>query len=276
VQEFGQLGICWLRFQMSASMIERGPGTYDWSALDQAVAAMNAAGIHIDFPIRCFGPGACFKNPSLPTASHLSQFATALATRYNGKSGHGRIDAFEIGNEEYDFFPPSAYGPFLKVGYLAIKSVSPDAFVGMYGTYRPSLSHIQAVMSAIASGYSQYLDFANFHFYEHGGDPRVTTADHPSFNSVWQAIHAILPDKPIWCTEVGWPTSSLPGIRAVSPQEQAANLRYVMEQAAASQAIRKVFWFTLDYGSQPDSISPNGSPLPAFYTYQDVVKQLVW
>src|SRR5579859_6962832 len=37
-----------------------------------------------------------------PNPQSTKTFAQAIATRYNGQNGHGTIQAFEIGNEEYD------------------------------------------------------------------------------------------------------------------------------------------------------------------------------
>jgi hypothetical protein len=272
VTNYKELNVCWVRFQVHEASIQTAPGVYNWSRIDTAVALLNAADIHIDFPIQCFG-GSCFSNPALPTVAQMAQYATALAWRYDGKHGHGIIDAFEIGNEEYDFFPPSAYGPLLKAGYQAVKAVYPSAIVGMYGSYRPYLPHVQAVMSALANGYSNYFDFANFHYYAHGGDPRISALDHPSFNAEWQAIHAIFPTKPIWVTEVGWTTTSLPGIQSVSPQTQATYLQYVTQAAATSGVVQRMFWFTIDYGNQGDTIYPPGGPLPAYYMLQVFIQQ---
>jgi hypothetical protein len=271
-QEFGQLGICWVRLQMNATDIEPAPGVFTWTQLDLAVSQMNAAGIHIDFPLRCFSANS-FNAPKLPMPEQMAAYASALASRYDGQHGHGTIDAFEILNEEADFEAPGDYGPLLQAGYQAIKAANPTARVGMYGTYRPNIAHVQAVMSAIANGYSQDLDFANFHYYAHGLDPATSDAEHPSLQEVIQTMHQILPGKPIWITEVGWPTSPLPGIQAVSPQTQAQFLQEVMETARQSGVVERVFWFTLDYGNQPDSIFPPGGPLPAFFTYQQEVAQ---
>jgi hypothetical protein len=273
VTDYRQLNVCWVRLQVHEDTIQTSPGVYNWGNLDAAVARLNAAGIHIDFPLECFG-GSCFSQPVLPTVAQMTSYATAVATRYDGKHGHGKIDAFEIGNEEYDFFSPAAYGPLLKAGYQAIKAVYPDAPVGMYGMYRQSLTHIQAVMHAIANGYSNYLDFANFHYYAHGGDPRVSANDHPSFNEEWQTIHSILPDKPIWVTEVGWTTRPLGGtMQVVSPQTQSDYLQYVTQQAAASGVIQRIFWFTIDYGNQGDTVYPPSGPKPAFYMLKALVQQ---
>ena len=106
--------------------------------------------------------------------------------------------------------------------------------VGTYGVYRSYLPHVQAVMHALANGYSENFDFLNFHDYAHGGDPRLSSSDHPSFDTEWQAIHAVFPTRPIWVTEVGWTTKPLAGIQPVSPQTQATYLQYVSQEAAAS------------------------------------------
>jgi hypothetical protein len=164
----------------------------------------------------------------------------------------------------------------LQAGYQAIKAVDPTFLVGMYGMARPSLAHVQAELSALRP-YASFLDYLNFHYYAHGGDPAVSTNDHPSFAAEWRLMAQLLPGKPIWCTEVGWPISPLPGIQAVSPAVQAQYLQEVMTEAATSGVIQRVFWFTLNYGNQPDSIASNNQPLPAFATYQALVQVFpVW
>jgi hypothetical protein len=65
---------------------------------------MNAANIHVDFAIQA-APSwhlsqMCKGTLFLPGPNDIAQFATLIATRYDGNHGHGRIDAFEIGNHE--------------------------------------------------------------------------------------------------------------------------------------------------------------------------------
>lgn len=281
VADYRQLNVCWLRYQLPESDIETIKGVYDWGQLDTVVAAMNTAGIHLDFPLECFeSPGStCFGNPYEPSPTEMAAFATQLAMRYDGKHGHGIIEAFEIGNEEYDFYSPSSYGPILQAGYQAIKAVYPQAIVGMYGSFTSSLSQTRDLMTTIyATGYGSYMDFMNFHYYNGGNDPAVTIGDHPSFDLKWQTMQAIaaqygFANKPIWVTEVGWTISPLPGRLAVSPQLQAQYLTYVMSEAANSGGIKRVFWFTIDYGNQGDTIYPIPGPLPAFYSLQKFVQQ---
>src|SRR5215469_11416792 len=147
VTVYKQLNVCWVRYQYHWDKIEKSPGVYDWSVVDTAIQTMNRAGIHIDFAIQKT-PGfhqtlTCYGTPYLPGPAEMAQFATIIATRYDGKHGHGKIDSFEIGNEEYDnhFVLSSAvseacrsavvYGPVLEAGYKAIKAANPNALVGM-------------------------------------------------------------------------------------------------------------------------------------------------
>src|SRR5947209_18363132 len=159
---YKQLNVCWVRYQVNWNKIETSPGVYDWSDVDKAVATMNAANIYIDFPIQSaplwHKTQLCFGVHYLPGAADMAQFATIIATRYDGKHGHGHIDSFEIGNEEYDQHftgsqstsescrEASNYGPVLKAGYMAIKTVNPHVTVGMFGQWLHNIDHIRTFM----------------------------------------------------------------------------------------------------------------------------------
>src|SRR5205823_6023892 len=121
-------------------------------------------------------------------------FAGVLAARYNGRNGHGYVDSFEIGNEEWDGYwggswantlPCRAadyYGPVLKAGYQAVKAQSPTALVGMFGLWWMNTPHIQTYMTWLyQNGYGPYMDFANFHYYT-GGAPSTTNGAPPSYD----------------------------------------------------------------------------------------------
>lgn len=294
---YKQLNVCWVRYQYhwgkqgNKPGIETAPGVYNWGPVDAAIATMNAAHIHVDFAIQsaptwdltqvCSADGQHF----LPGPDELAKFATLLATRYDGKHGHGYIDSYEIGNEEYDnhFVPglgnnqpcrsASYYAPVLKAGYQAIKAANPNALVGMFGLWWHYLPHIKDFTTYLfANGYGKYMDYMNFHYYHSSGDPSVTMGDDPSFDVEWQTMHNIatqygFANKPIWITETGWPDANAPA--------QNQYLQYVMTEAAKSHVIQKVFWFTIDYGHQADNIYPDGgTPLPAFYTYQALVRRM--
>jgi len=279
VQDYKQLNVCWVRFQIREFNIEKSPGQFNWTALDQAVKTMNDAGIHLNVPLECFRPvnggkNDCFNKPYIPTPDQMANFATQIAQRYDGNHGHGKIDAFEILNEEGDFLPqPDQYCPLLQAGYKAIKDVYPDAKVGMYGTFRSSLKHVQAVFDAVKSC-SNSMDYANIHYYARGDDPSSSTNAHPSLPEALQAIHDSLPGKPVWITETGWSTTqNSESMNIVSPDQQASYMKYVFDTAAQDKLVQRVFWFTINYGKQAASININGQPLPAFSTMQQYIKE---
>ncbi len=296
VAVYKQLNVCWVRYQYHWVKIEKSPGVYDWGPVDAAIATMNRAGIHVNFAIQSAPlfhlTLTCYGTPYLPGPAEMAQFAAIIATRYDGKHGHGKIDSFEIGNEEYDnhFVQNSAaseacrsavvYGPVLEAGYKAIKAANPNALVGMFGQWLHNIDHIRKFFTDLYSnGYGPYMDYMNFHFYNGNRDPSVSYGEVPSFNEWWQTMHNIasqygFASKPIWVTEVGWATSptiheSVP----IEPQLQAQYLQYIMTQAMQSGVMKKVFWFTINYRTQGDSLYPPGGPLPAFFTYLEIVRQ---
>jgi len=155
--------------------------------VDQQVAQANQAGIHIVYVIQaapswhntevCSADGVHFRfGPN-----DVSQFATALAQRYNGKNGHGYIDAYEIGNEDFDNYwnkaigsaslqcrDPKYYVADLKSGYTAIKAQSPSALVGMFGMwYEDKTFEANFIngMFQLDPNVGNYMDYGNFHFY---------------------------------------------------------------------------------------------------------------
>jgi exo-beta-1,3-glucanase (GH17 family) len=146
-----------------------------------------------------------------------------------------------------------------------------------------NLQHVKDFVTYLyAHGYGQYMDYMNYHYYTYN-DPAVAVGDQPSFDQWWQTMHEIatkygFSDKPIWVTEVGWPTTfGFNVTQVVTPEVQAQRLQYIMDEAQKSHIIKRVFWFTINYGKQSDNIDPPSGPLPAFYMLQQIVRQRpVW
>jgi hypothetical protein len=292
-----QLGVTWVRYQLRWSIIERTPGQYNWSELDAAVALANANSIHFTFPIQDAPSWAltqvCDGIHFLPGANEITQFATVLAQRYNGKNHHGYIDSYEVGNEEYDSkwtgswassIPcrqPSYYGPVLKAGYQAIKAQSPDALVGMFGLWWIDTPHIRSFMQWLyQNGYGKYFDFANFHYYICNGNPALTVRNRPSLDLEWQTFHDVMAQygdsgKPIWLTEIGW---TIDGVNqkaqcSVTPQVQAQYMRFVLNEAVHSLVIQHIFWYTIDHGNDGMSITQLDGQLPSFQVLRSFIQQ---
>lgn len=290
-------GVKWARLQREWYSIETAPGVYDFSGLDQDVAAANAAGVHVTVPIQD-APGfrktqVCNGVNLFPGPSEVATFAGILANRYNGHNGHGYVDSFEIGNEEWDNYwggswsttlpcrSANYYGPVLKAGYQAIKAQSPSALVGMFGLWWLNTSHIQSYITWLyQNGYGPYMDFANFHYYS-GGDPSVTNGDVPSYQLEWQTIHNVMATygdgaKGIWCTEVGWAISSVNqgGNAVVTTAQQSQYLHWVLDDSRTSNVMRRVFIYTIsDTGYDGMNIYPPSGPLPSYTMLEGYMAQ---
>ena len=296
-----QIGVTWVRFQLNWSSIEPQQGQYNWNTLDNVVKMVNSDGFHLDFPIQNAPDWAksekCGSHPLLPGPTEVTQFATALAQRYNGNSGHGMIDSYEIGNEEFDnHLPPVAKeigkycpgmnllpiaGPDLKAGYQAIKAQSPHATVGMFAIWWANTQHVQQYMSYLYQNhYGVYFDYANFHYHICGNNPTTGGGNFTTFNNVWQTMHSVMSQngdggKPIWLTEAGWPTGSQAHSTScvVSPQQQAQYMSTLLSEAASSHVIQEFFWYTLNPQDKDSSIYQSSGPLPAYGVLQQFVHQ---
>ena len=289
-------GVKWVRLQRDWSTIETAPGVYDFGGLDGDVAAAAAAGVHVTVPVQdapsFHKTQVCNGVNLFPGPAEISTFAGVLAARYNGRNGHGYVDSFEIGNEEWDGYwggswantlpcrAANYYGPVLKAGYTAVKAQSPTAVVGMFGLWWANTPHIQSYMTWLyQNGYGPYMDFANFHYYT-GADPSVTNGDTPSYDLEWRTIRAVQASyndgsKPVWCTEVGWAVSSVsqPG-PIVSLAQQAQYLRYVLDSSRTSSVIQRVFIYMIsDTGSDGMNIFPPTGPLPSYAMLQTYIAQ---
>lgn len=304
-----ELHVNWVRFQLDWSKIEPQSGQFDWSELDSAVSLLNASGIHIDFPLQLAPDWAksqtCGGHPLLAGATEMAQYASALAQRYNGHNGHGYIDSYEIGNEEFDdHLPPikkiidkycpginllPIAGPDLKAGYIAIKSQSPQALVGMFAIWWTNTQHVQNYIQYLyQNGYGPYFDYANFHYYPCAGNPNtaapgnpaITDGTRPSFDLEWQTLHEIMAQhgdsgKPVWVTETGWTISGVNQAQRciVSPDQQAQFMTYLLTEAAKSHVVQQLFWYTIDMKDDGMSITQSDTKLPSFYTLQRFIQQ---
>ena len=190
-------GLKWARVQRDWSSIETAPGVYSFGGMDADVAAANAAGVHITVPLQddpSFHKSQVCNGVNLfPSPSEMSVFATVMASRYNGRNGHGYVDSFEIGNEEWDGYwggswantlpcrAANYYGPVLISGYQAVKAQSPNALFGMFGMWWVNTPHIQSYMtwlyptghgSSMHAAYSPYFPV---------GNPACTSGNTPSY-----------------------------------------------------------------------------------------------
>jgi len=219
-------------------------------------------------------------------AANFARYARATAAHYGR-----RVMAWEVWNEENEgwrFWPPredpAAYARLLCAAHDAVKAANPRAIVVFGGVFYPALAglpgtsgpdFVQRVLRA-RPGVGRCFDALAYHPY-----PYPFTApelDVPVRGSVLAAAGEMrrvlrrngLARKPLWVTEVGWPTNDR--AYGVSEEKQA---QYLARAFAASFAERVpvVTWYT--YGDDDDPTGANqeaafglfradGTPKPAY------------
>jgi len=265
------LGVSWIRLPMLWSSIETGPHAYDWTQLDTIVSLVNQNNLHIDFVIANPPPwnaGVCKDSTKAFgfTPEAMSSFGAVLASRYNGESNHGFIDAYEIGNDEFDTFgsdtlssdvacrKPEYYVPILKAGYTALKKSSHKSLIGMFGMGGNSKQKIVSYLDGLYMSdptISKFFDFGNIHYYntivETKGDPAKTIPSDPDYATFSEKILLMQQTfnqfndtkKPLWVSEIGWKQPF------VTQQIQSSYLSTVM-LTAKQLKVEKIFWFSVD------------------------------
>jgi hypothetical protein len=223
-------------------------------------------------------------------------FAQAVATRYNGQNGHGIIQAFEVGNEEYDSRNPngssanayndrssSYYINVLPVVAPAIRAANPNALVGMCSIWWNQFPHVHDFLNAIYQAsptMKNHFDYVNFHFYPcESGSSGMVDVDRwcwaaqpastvPSFTQEWQALQAVMSangdrNKAIRVTEFGWFITTNQPYRGttnlVTQDVQARNYFSLLESARLSGIVSHVFFWTLDYAPANAAMHRDGA-----------------
>lgn len=288
-------GASWFRVQRHWADIELSPGVFDWTIPDQAIQLANAHGIRVDFPIQLaptFHQGQiCYsadktQSRGFPTPQELATFATIVATRYNGLNGHGRVDAFEIGNEEYDqtwfgSYANSApcrsaqnYAETLKAGYLAIKAVDPTMKVGMFGLWWKNTQHINDFLGYLVSkGYSHYMDYASLHFYHGCSDPGISGGSNDI--SLTQEL-GLFQQKlsgtglKVVIGEIGFASDGTSGCYQSQQSTLMSKALTIIHQF--NTTVLRVMWYT-DFAPASHMDLTNGAGLryPAYTTYRNFI-----
>ncbi len=103
------IGIRWVRLEAVWSSVQpNGPGTYDWSVIDQSVEAAEAGGMQVDLIIDR-APTWAQTSSAVGNASAAPASATAYATYAAAVAAHYGplgVSTYEIGNERTSPPPP--------------------------------------------------------------------------------------------------------------------------------------------------------------------------
>ena len=276
---------------------------YRWGRQDREVRAIRRAGLkvlgildygHPDYsraggdayrrgqkPAPPFGVGDPQYYPPDDPAT-FARFASDVARRY-------RKDAlgWEVWNEEnggWRFWEPhedpAAYGRLLCASYRALKRVDPDASVAFGGLFFPPLGGILGtgavkflgqVLDAGGSAVGRCFDAVAYHPYPYPfTSPEARVRDRGSVVNAADQLRRVLrarglARKPLWNTEVGWPTNFAGN--GVTERRQA---RYVarMQLLSWARGVRFLTWYT--WGDYDD---PGGRNQEAHFGFFRVGRQ---
>lgn len=191
--------------------------TYDWSKLDAVIDAATARDMGVLGVINATPPWAGTLLIGHPDPTAYASFASAVATRYQGK-----ISAYEVWNEPNGatfWSPPDAasYTELLKAAYPAIKAADPDATViaGVLGAVSTvpgiTVNPVTFVTQMYADGAHGFFDALSYHPYQYTTPFSLgAVPDSPMMQT--EAIRALMAAAgdgalKLWATEYGLPTT---------------------------------------------------------------------
>jgi Cellulase (glycosyl hydrolase family 5) len=267
------------------------PG-YSWAALDATVEAAEGAGLTPILDIGTTPKWAYAKQPSgvnggTPDTDALGQFATALATHYDGASGPPPANVFEVWNEpnlSLDLAPAKAanYRTMVNAVAESVHAVDPDSLVVAGGldpfghrkskkqkwySVRP-LAFMRSLLCLSAGKHPHstckdkvHFDVWSHHPYTYGGPfakarltDDVELGDLPEMRALLQAgvrTGHVVSTHPVqfWVTEIGWDSS--PPRKTAAPLPLAARWTAESLYQAWRSGVSLLTWFGLEDHRSP-------------------------
>jgi hypothetical protein len=234
-------GIKWLRDEWSWGGIEREKGVYTFpEAADRFFRAAKEYGIT---PLVIFDYGnPLYDNGAAPTSDEaqraFGEYCYQLVNHYRDLCSH-----WEVYNEPNIGFwqpkpDPVAYARLLKIAYAACKRADPNCTVVGVCTAGTDLNYIRKVLEN--SG-PQYLDALSIHPYRYPRSPEAS-----NFLGEVTGAHSLLAEfggggKPVWLTEIGWPTHVGPG--GVTEDVSGRMLVRMVTQALSLPFVGPIVWY---------------------------------
>lgn len=284
------IGITSVRFDADWDWVQpKGPGTFNWTQLDQAVSSARAAGMSVDLIIDGCPPWAALAgttgdpSPQPDSSAQYATWAAEVAARYARKG----VRMFEIWNEQNNAIfwqpkpNPAAYTADLVAAYRAIKTVDPSAFVISGGlaperTNGTNYSAIDFLEAMYADGAKGSFDALGYHPYCYPALP-----DTYESWSAWSQLDQTSPSirsvmtsngdggKLIWITEFGAPSSGPGGVGTAA---EATALTQAIADAKTTAWIGALYVYSWqDEGTDPSNnedwfglLRAGGTPKPAY------------
>ena len=229
-------GVRWSREEFQWHAIEPQRGQFRWEYYNDLVRIAGEHGIHV-YAILAYWSAWATNDGLAYTEQGVHEYArwaAEVVRRYKD-----RIKHWEIWNEPNIFFwsgPKDLYIAALKEAYAAIKSEDPEAHVLGCSTAGIDTKFIDKVMAGGGP-----FDILTIH-------PYRATLDECGFLDELRRTHEQVNRRPVWITEMGWPTK----MGGVSEREQAALVARTYLSALASGVVGSISWYDFrDDGDNP-------------------------
>ena len=226
-------GITHVRTDFDWRAVQAKPGAkFDFSRYDRVVADAARSGLRI-LPI--LGQPPSWATPVQEHVGEWRDFVRAFAKRYRGK-----IDAVEIWNEEnHEPFwhnpDPEAYAGVLAAAHTEIKAAAPEMRVVLGGLFGIPWDWIDRLYEL---GAQAHFDVLAVHPYVWPNAPDDWLPGALARLRAAMDAHGDA-GKPIWITEIGWPTPAprvpcadllLAGLRVARPERASWRVAYADSQ----------------------------------------------
>lgn len=236
-----EAGIGWARTDFDWTTVQQAPnGPWDFSLFDATVQKAEEGGVTI-LPILAYDvPWAT------PAYRHLDlwlEYVQKTVSRYKDRLRYWEVwnepDLMQFWKETPD---PANYAALLKATYVEIKKIDPELKVVLGGLSGIPYGYIEGIYKADAG---PFLDVMAVHPYRYPDTPEAR-----SLKDDLDRLRELMAryddkDKPIWITEIGWPThqgqSTLredivrSGLKTVHPEKQDWTLAVLDDQGYAIQ-----------------------------------------
>jgi hypothetical protein len=279
LEQMKSMGMNTVRVDANWLAGEPSQGTFDWSALDGLMAAVQQVGMTADLIIDGCPPWAAaagatgqFAQPASP--AQFATWAAAVAARY-GSKGAGYFEIWNEPNIQTFWSPapnPAAYTADLVAAYAAIKAADPSSVVISAGL--AATDNTSENINPVTFFGDMYADGAKGSFDAVGDHPYTFPASpYTDSQGSWGEMDQTSPSlrslmiahgdgaKKIWITEFGAPTD------VVTDAQQATELTQAITAAKNTSWIGAFYIYTWSDQYSGDNfglLDSNGNPKPAF------------
>jgi hypothetical protein len=244
----------WMRITMAWSDIETSNGVYRTSHYDNAIAKAASAGVKVVVTVYTSPSWASGRSedsaPPLDPADY-ADFMRWAATRWGDK-----VDAWEVWNEQnlWGFWStgpnPGAYARLLKAAYPAVKVADPTSLVVYGGVSYNDYRFLEGAYAEVPN-LGDYYDVMASHPYTgnqppeqvwYDSDGRPAKKSFSAYREIRKVMLAHGDEQPLWFTEFGWSTNTLPDW-GTSQETQADFLTRALDCVEQDPYVEVAIWY---------------------------------